>query len=380
MASRAARSKSPVLKLVHTWTGIIAGVFLSVLALTGSVIVFRVEFERAALPKSAPVSSATLRVSLDEAAREIVRVRPDAHIRRVRMPAAPSDPYIFQVESSGKRTERLVSDASSGRVLGTVESGWIAWVVDLHRNFLAGKSGRKAVGIAGIVLLVLSATGLLMWLTGARRWRAWISLRREGSTRRFNFELHRASGLWAYSFLAVISFTGIGLAFPETYRQAMHSMTGAPATVPAPKGIKAKVERSLDEYLRAGRGAMPDGVATELRLPESGKGPVDLRLYRPGDLAPGGNHVYLEPATAAVVRVDRIADRPVGARFLAAMAPIHYGEFGGIPIKVAWALLGLTPILLFVTGLIAWWRPAKQKPGQLSSAETGREDRVLAGR
>jgi hypothetical protein len=41
----------PALK-IHTWIGIASGVFLSVIALTGGVILFRAEFERAALPPS----------------------------------------------------------------------------------------------------------------------------------------------------------------------------------------------------------------------------------------------------------------------------------------------------------------------------------------
>src|SRR5262249_3430824 len=160
---------------------------------------------------------------------------------------------------------------------------------------------------AGIVLFTLSVSGMLMWLTGRRNWRAWTQVRRDGPSRRFYFELHRAGGLWALTFLAVISFTGIELAFPETFRGAIASMTGEAATVKAPRGGKARSLRRLEEYLQAGRSAMPDGVAVELRLPDSGKGAVDVRLHRAGDLAPDGNHVYLDPASAAVVMVDRLS-------------------------------------------------------------------------
>ena len=69
MANPVVRSKRPVLKPVHTWIGIISGLFLSVIALTGSVIIFRAEFERAALPKSAAVGNPARRVTVDEAAR-----------------------------------------------------------------------------------------------------------------------------------------------------------------------------------------------------------------------------------------------------------------------------------------------------------------------
>jgi uncharacterized iron-regulated membrane protein len=376
MANRIVHSKKSVLKTIHTWVGLSCGVFLSLIALTGSVILFRADFERVALPKHAR-ADASRHASLDEAAREIAKLRPDSHVRRVRLPGGAGDPYRFQIEDSDKRTEQIVSDPSTGRVLGVVQPGRIDWMIDLHRNLLAGKQGRKTVGGAGIVLFVLSGTGLLMWLRGARNWRSWISVRRQGSTRRFNYELHRASGLWAYGFLAVISFTGIELAYPDTFRQAVQSLTGRPATVAGPRKIKAHSSLSLDEYLRLGRVAMPDGVAMELRLPESGTGPIDLRLYRAGDLSPSGNHVYLDPDSGAVILIDRIVDRPIGARFLAALSPIHYAQFGGIPVKIAWALLGLTPLLLFATGLFAWFHP-KSKASRPAPESGANRDVALA--
>ena len=297
MGNRVARSKRQVLKLIHIRIGIVGGLFLAVLALSGGVIAFRAQFEQAALPKSSPVTDPGRRVSIDEAAREVGRLRPDGVIRRVKLPAEAGAPYIFQVQSSGKATERVVAEASSGRVLGSLESGWVEWVIDLHRNALTGKTGRKAVGIEGIVLFVLSATGLLMWLAGARNWRAWFTVRKQGSALRWNFDLHRVVGLWCYAFLTMASFTGIGLAFPDTYRQAVYSLTGMPSAEKPPNApkvksaMKSKPVGSLEGYLRAGRAAMPDGVATELRLPDSPKGTVDVHLHRAGDLAPSGNHV-----------------------------------------------------------------------------------------
>ena len=360
------------LKAIHTWIGIVSGIFLSIIAVTGSVILFRAEFERASMPRGA---ASTHLASLDDAAREIIKLQPDALVRRVRLPAHEGDPYVFQIQSGDKKTERIVVEASSGRVLGKLETPVVNWLVDLHRNLLLGRQGRLAAGAIGIVLFALSATGLLMWLTGGRNWRAWISIRRRGSRLRFNYELHRAAGLWAYAFLALISFTGIELSYPDTFRQTVFSLTREPATVPAPT-ISVESKLSLDQYLRIGGSAMPDGVPVELRLPVPGTGPVDLRLYRSGDLTPSGNHVYINPASGAVIMIDRIVDRPIGARFLAAMSPIHYAQFGGMPAKIAWALLGLAPVLLFVTGFLTWRRPTKQKAGQTLPEKVAEEDLV----
>ena len=182
--------------------------------------------------------------------------------------------------------------------------------------------------------------------------------------------------MWSYGLLTVVSFTGIGLAYPDTFRNALNQMTGgtAPSKAPRVAGSGRQMLHTLDEYVRAGTGAMPDGIPTELRLPEGSKAPVDLRLRRPGDLSLSGNHVYIEPSTGTVLAVSREADQPLAARIFGAFAPIHYGEFGGLPIKVLWSILGLIPSVLFATGLITWWRPARPK-----TSAAVQEELALAG-
>ena len=370
----------PILKSIHIWIGLIAGTLISVLSLTGSVIVFQNEIAQATALRRAAAANGSGSAGLDDVARQVTSARVDARIRHVRLPARPGDPFIVQADFGGKQ-QRLVCDASNGQVLATLESGWIDWMIDLHRNVLAGKSGRKAVGGVGIVLFTLAATGLLLWLAGPRNWKSWILVRAQGSSRRFHFELHRAAGLWSCGLFALVSFTGIGMAYPDTYRQALQWMTGQPAASRAPRVAKTAARRlhPLDEYLRIGRDAMPDGVPVELRLPDAGKGPVDLRLWRAGDLAPDGNHVYLDPSTAKVLAVSRAADQPLAVRAFSALAPIHYGEFGGLTSKILWSVLGLVPAVLFATGIVSWWRPAKRKP-QRTVEQVRTEDLTLAGR
>ena len=39
------------------------------------------------------------------------------------------------------------------------------------------------------------------------------------------------------------------------------------------------------------------------------------------------------------------------------MLPLHFGEFGGLPTRILWAVGGLMPALLLTTGVIMWWKP-----------------------
>jgi len=44
----------------------------------------------------------------------------------------------------------------------------------------------------------------------------------------------------------------------------------------------------------------------------------------------------------------------VGDSILRSAYALHFGNFAGTKVKVAWVILGLAPALLFVTGLLMW--------------------------
>jgi uncharacterized iron-regulated membrane protein len=357
----------PATRWLHTWGGIILGGVVSVICLTGSVIVFRQEIERARWPQSSTEAGTSHRLSLDSAAEEITRSRPGSSVTRVSFPARPNDPYVFQIKSADKQTHRLAIDASTGRILAEVpQTQWLDWVIDLHRNVLAGKTGRKIVGGIGIVWAALAATGLLLWALGGGKWRAWVVLGSSGGSRRFNFNLHRASGLWALLFIAVLSFTGTYLSYPQTFRDAWE-LTGQPASVRAPQAANAAKRStiSLDEYVATARTAIPDGAPMELRLQESSKDSYYMRIRRAGDLSQAGsNRVYMDQGSGKVLSIELAVNWPLGVQLFQAFQPIHYGEFGGLPVKILWSFFGAIPAVLFVTGLRIWWRPNKQKPSR----------------
>jgi uncharacterized iron-regulated membrane protein len=189
----------PWMKSIHSWLGLIVGLFITLVSLTGSVIVFRPAIERSMLPGLPGGSFTDRRAGLDDTVARIEEKWPGAQVRIIRFPATPGDPYIIQVLTRQKRLERIVSDSSSGRVLGVLDTRWLNRVIDLHRNlFWERRVGRKVVGVIGALLVVLSATGVVLWWLGARRWRSLASLPGRSSTQRSHFDLHRLTGIWAY--------------------------------------------------------------------------------------------------------------------------------------------------------------------------------------
>src|SRR5262249_43458255 len=65
---------------------------------------------------------------------------------------------------------------------------------------------------------------------------------------------------------------------------------------------------------------------------------------------------YFDPPT------DDSLGMRAGDRFLRGVSRTHFGNFDGTTIKMVWCILGMAPVLLFVTGVVMWWNRAV-KPG-----------------
>jgi uncharacterized iron-regulated membrane protein len=340
-------------KTAHIWIGLLFGAFICITCLSGSIIVFRQEIEDAMTPKIWPAQQ---HANLDAAVARALAANPDGRLTRVSL---ERDSYLLTLESGGKRSERIIVDAGTGQAVGNIESPWLDFVSDLHHNLLFGKLGRRIQGGIGAVLFVLSATGVLLFFMRKPSWRSATTVN-SSPPRRVHLDLHRVTGVWVYAFLALLAATGFALGYPE--------MLGKAPAVPKQKQAAGKSFRPLEEYMAAARAAVPAAEFSEIRLPKSTKDPVSIRYYLAGDLGSvGRNEIAMNASTAQVLAIRDASGLPPGARVQHAVMPIHYAEFGGLAIKILWSLAGIMPTVLFVTGLLLWFR--KKVPNMTESAD-----------
>lgn len=76
--------------------------------------------------------------------------------------------------------------------------------------------------------------------------------------------------------------------------------------------------------------------------------------------------IYLSFPQPFETLIDRFDSDPndlyrPGEALLLGMLKLHFGRFGGLGIRVSWALLGLVPATLFVTGFMMWWRSISRR-------------------
>lgn len=278
---------------VHLWTGIGLGLYIMAVSLTGSVLVYRNELYRAATRDPIIVSPAGPRLTADALTQAAIRAHPGFVVDRVYEVKNPNQAVIVSLVRGDEKRERLF-DPYSGQDLGSsIEWGIrvMSWLLDLHDNLLFARTGRLVNGAGALCLILVACTGMVIWWPGIQTWRRSLMLHRRVSWPRFNWDLHSALGFWAVGFVLLFAITGAYLSYPDPFQAV------------------------LDVF---------------------------------------------EPPTD-----DNLGIR-VGDSITYWLAYLHFGRFGGrVPgcgrglcdstLKAVWALFGLVPAAMFVTGAVMWW-------------------------
>jgi uncharacterized iron-regulated membrane protein len=208
---------------VHLWTGVTVGLYILIVSLSGSAVVFRRELAKA-LVSPTLVSPVGRRLSTEELAAAVRKAYPRLSLIKIWEPSRADvavEVWLSRGTNAGGygRRERLF-DPYTGRDLGDsvpYQPRLVGWLVDLHDDLLGGRRGRLVNGVGAICLTALSLTGLIIWWPGAARWRRSLIVRTGAGWPRFAWDLHSAIGLWMFLFVLMWGVSGIYLAFPDPF-------------------------------------------------------------------------------------------------------------------------------------------------------------------
>ena len=348
-----------VLFQVHLWTGIAIGLYIAVVCVTGAALVFRIHLQRAAFPHLFTATPG----DLVDAATILDRVReafPDDRISGIDAPTS-ARPTALAYVVRGDRFLTILVDPTTGRILGELpDRSIVRTLQDLHFDLLAGRTGRVINGAGGALLLLMSATGLVIWWPGIATWRRGFTIDFGRSWRRVNWELHGAVGIWTVALISMWAVTGVYFAFPSQARSLVNAISPLTVTVTPtsnPAGAAAVARPAWRELIARAQQRLPDEYVQRVVLPSSDTATF-LVMFSPVRPAPAGGElltpIHLDQYTGEVKESPR-ATRSAGDIVMDWVAPLHVGSFGGVGVQIAWLIMGLAPPLLFVTGFIMWW-------------------------
>jgi uncharacterized iron-regulated membrane protein len=344
---------------LHRYLGLGVGLILVIVGLTGSLLVFvpeldaqivQTRFDRiAAQAEKIPIEQ------IVETVKTVYANHPDWKINQVQM--APHFPYYtVRLKRPDKTQWEVFVNPYTGKVMGDRqrETSFFARVYALHYALLAGDIGTIIVGIAALLLFILSITGIALW-PGWRKLISGFKIKWNAHPKRFNFDVHKVSGIITAAFLAVIAFTGFCWNFYDQSSAAIYAVTLTPKPPEVTSTVvKGQASLSLSEALRQSDLALPEAITTFITLPIEPDAVFEFYKKVPGDSEDYNSSVEVDRYSGKVLAVQDSRVAKLGDRILNSFTPLHYGTFGGLPTRILYLFVGLAPTVLLVTGFVMW--------------------------
>lgn len=358
---------------LHSWLGLLAGLGLLIIGLTGSLLVFHEELEalfNRELVRVEPTPAG--RLPLDELLAHAQRQLP-AHEITGWLPQyeAPTLADVLYVIERG-HNEWLVAtlDPYTGKLLASPRLGTTTltgWLLELHYMFLADHFGLGLAGVFAVMLCLLGVSGVWLYRDF---WKHFFTLRWNRGARILFSDLHKFTGITFVAFNLIVGFTG---AYWNITHLVGHWINGDP---PQPK-IEHRLYAdtlSLDALARDAAQRLPGFRGNFISLPSDPAAPA-ITFWgtiepRGPFTGPYGSTVSYDPQTGAHTATSDLRTQGWWARFADTFTPLHYGTFGGLPVKILWCLGGLTPGLLGLTGFLIWFR--RRAAGQSATSTAPR--------
>ena len=350
---------------VHSWLGLISGIFLLLIGLSGSGLVFLKEIDHAVNAELLQVSPTGNRFSIDELYRKIGTEHPHlAGIAWLNPDDAKTEAYEFRLyQNDGKISTYdlgLISiNPYSGEILREgnlkdLNSGIMPWITQFHWSLQLGIPGLLMATVFGITMLLSTITGLIIYRKQVWKVLTFRARLKWNNWRTVSSGLHRVVGVWALLFNVIIFFTGFWMnkfSFDPAYWKRQIIATP----------LNTLSSQNIDQMLKTARKELPGLILKRVYLPtQPGKDfQISGTLKNQSAFFYNGNSVSINPSTGETTAVDLFADKTFWEKVEATFFPLHVGNFGGIPVKILYVIIGLLPGLLSITGALLWWRKRK---------------------
>lgn len=357
--------------VLHKYTGLTLGLLVSLIGLTGSLLVFDHALDETLTPQTVTFKPSARPASYSEiltAAQAAVPGNPTpTRLMTQRQPGSPHVVRFPTPEGAPGPIEVSVSptDAEVLAVRGWGTSEYtMTWLYRLHYTLLAGKNGKTVVGFMGLLMMVFCITGAVLWWpkrkrAGKRDWKRAFSIARSGNRFRFYFDVHKVFGIYFLPLLLMISFSGVTLVFPTQVEAVVGSLFKVEPR-PALPGSRAAsgTPISPDRAVAIGEEVFPGGVLKRIYLPRNSEDSYGMTFRAEGEVWTnyGASFVRLDQYTGEVLLTQNVTEIPLGNKILRWQFPLHNGDALGIVGRWLVFVAGLVPALLFGTGLYLWWR------------------------
>lgn len=349
---------------LHCYLGLVIGLFLVVVSVTGSLIVFREEVEALIYPALMKTQFRGERKSVQQIVDKVELAFPHERIFSLRMPRTPDQTYLLKMNNPHDLF--VYVDPYNGRIIGAhrQDETLMGWLTLIHTQLLSGERGKIILGIGGLLMFVMCITGFYLWYLSNNRFIRGFVISKSSTVKRLVYDVHRVFGIYIVLFLMLAGLTGIFLVFSKTTAEFINFLTASSSRPISPLSrptAAAGSVPSVDAMLEQADVLLP-GEITWVNFPQTPQSVWVVRKKLLTEWHPNGrNFIYFDQYTGTVLLVENADTAPIGTRIYNLFYPLHVGAAGGLPGRILQAAAGLLIVVLLFTGYLLWFNKKKSR-------------------
>jgi uncharacterized iron-regulated membrane protein len=346
--------------LIHKWTSLVCTIFLLLLCLTGLPLIFHEEIEHLTTGIEAPeLSPEPNPVGLDRVARAALERRPGEVIRFMFWDPDehPNVTLVSMAESMDAPPDdaRFIAiDTRTAQILGEPnDRGFMYVMLKLHVDLFAGLPGMLFLGFMGLLFVASIVSGVVLYKPFTRRVE-FGTVRKEKPRVKW-LDVHNLLGIVTVAWALTVGVTGAINTLSTVILGIWQSDQMAEMTAPYKDAPPLTGNGSVQAGIDTANATVPEMKVRFVAYPGSmfssrhhytafmnGTTPVTARLLKP---------VLVDAQTG---KLTDTRDMPWYVTTLLVSQPLHFGDYGGLPLKIVWALLDILTIIILGSGMYLW--------------------------
>lgn len=358
----AAKKSQNLLWKIHQWIGLYVGIVIAALSLTGAVAVFIPEIDAFLERKYVIKEIGDEYVPMNGVITQVQLENPGFRVLGAMPPAKATDPLILDIfyEAGAKDSERVqvFINPYTGAILGQKShtDSLSNFLRQIHVRLMDAWWGRQIVGLAGVGLFILCITGLLIY--GQFMKNQLFGAIRQKNLRILMADWHKMVGMAALLFNLMIAGTGTWLGLQPVFIKWLDIK--APNSYVRAEKISSPeidIDQQYDYWdaLEVAKAQIPDFTVTQVIPSKNGTNTIEVK----GDAGhlpfePHISKVVLDKTSLEILNVYDIRKQAFSDKFYYMQEGLHFGRFGGIFLKIAYALLAITSGVLSITGFFIY--------------------------
>jgi uncharacterized iron-regulated membrane protein len=355
----------------HSALGLAFAALIYVVCLSGTLTVFLYEFQRWEQPNAPivgkPLTPNVVNAAVEAGYKQAVADKSDHDIFLL-APGAMTPRLVVNYHDHEANVEGHWIADGEGRLVVRMQAPWSEFLTGLHTKLhLPSTWGLFIVGLTGVTLLSSLVSGLL---AHPRIFKGAFALRWGGSKRLQEADLHNRLGVWGLPFHIAVSLTGalLGLSTLIVGVLALAAYDGdsgkAFSMLLGPRASEEETAAPLPDVgamIRHVQSTRPDAEVVTVFVQHAAKigQVVHLGMRTPGHLALSNAYYFKGDGTP--LGDGGLETGSLGQQILGAIQPLHFGWFGGLPVKIAYGLLGLALTVVTHSGVVIWLARRRDK-------------------